>query len=199
LRCFAPLGYHGGKRGRYYEATSRAPRLLPEYDPFMLRGILRCGGCGGSMTTSSSRPVTLETVDSVPRYYRCRGSVAYPACRPAVQVSAREVEGAVVAWLRQLQSFRGVPLLARAFLATLVDDWDRLDRHGRNILVQGLVVGVTWHPAERWVTVELDADAACRLAAEEARRRATREAPPPDPRPPRAPARSRRVRNRRRP
>ena len=117
------------------------------------------------------RELTVETADSVPRYYRCRGSVAYPACQPAVQVPAREVEEAVIARLRQPSSIRGAPPLIRLFLGWIDDLWERLDRRGKNVFVQAFVHGATWHPENRRVTVELDLEMIAPLAEAEAQRR----------------------------
>lgn len=67
----------------------------------MLRGLLRCTGCGRVMTTTASAAVTMENADEVPRYYRCRGDAARPACSQPVQVTARHVEARVPTVLRE--------------------------------------------------------------------------------------------------
>src|SRR5690606_39790219 len=74
--------------------------LASQNDPYMLCGILRCGGCGRPMTTSASKPVSLARPNAHPRYYRCRGTATQAACKPPVQVPAAKTEAAVIAMLR---------------------------------------------------------------------------------------------------
>jgi hypothetical protein len=89
LRC--------GRIGRGYR--SKTPQW--DRDPWMLRGLLRCTGCGRVMTTTASSTVTMENADEVPRYYRCRGDAARPACSSPVEVTARHVGARVLTVLRE--------------------------------------------------------------------------------------------------
>ncbi|HMA96485.1 MAG TPA: recombinase family protein [Polyangiaceae bacterium] len=59
------------------------------FDPFILRGLLRCDRCGHVMTPSMSKALT-RSAPSTPRYYRCRTE----GCRVG-QVSADVVESSV--------------------------------------------------------------------------------------------------------
>ena len=174
---------------RTWGPSTRIPLLAIEQDPFMLRGVLRCGGCGGPMTTSASQAVTIETADTVPRYYRCRGSVVRPACRPAIQVPAREVEEAIVARLRRPSTFEQAPVLIQQFLASVDGAWEQLDRGQTTLFVRAFVWAASWHHAERRLEVELDQIMLEQFATEQAERNA---APTPV-RPPRAGARRRRL------
>ena len=154
--------------------TSRGKVPLPDLDPYMLRSLLRCGGCGGSMTPSASRAVTIATADQVPRYYRCRGSAARPPCRPPVQVAARVVEQEVVRQLRKPCSFAGAPLDARAVLVTLDGLWSQFDRGATTLFVRRFVASATWQPRDRVLEARLDEEALSYHAVDlaEIRRRA---------------------------
>jgi hypothetical protein len=68
-------------------------RPLPEWDPFLLRGLLVCPRCGKRMTTSSTGELALGG----PRYYPCRG---LRGCR-GVQLSADAIERFVVSKLEK--------------------------------------------------------------------------------------------------
>ena len=65
---------------------TKALTLDPRFDPFILRGLLACGGCQRPMTTSMSTKLTPKSAKTAPRYYRCRS----PGC--GGQVASREVE-----------------------------------------------------------------------------------------------------------
>ncbi|TNF24065.1 MAG: recombinase family protein [Deltaproteobacteria bacterium] len=142
------------RRTRSPSSRGRAPNL--DNDPWMLRGILRCGGCGRLMTTSASARVTLANADDVPRYYRCRGEVGRPACRPAVQVAAHRVEGQVISRLCLPQSVWTDNPRARAFLRLLAPEWPRLDTATRNRLVRRLLWTITLHPHRRFASLTVD-------------------------------------------
>ena len=99
-------------------------RLLPySDDPYMLRGILYCSGCGRPMTTSSSKAVSLKRPNAHPRYYRCRGTATQPACKPPVQVAAAKVEHEVLGLLRDRNLIAGQPEAVAAFLDALRSEW----------------------------------------------------------------------------
>jgi len=77
---------------------SRPGRKSPTRNPdYILRGLLRCGGCGAALTPGSTRKGGREY-----RYYRCttRDTQGADAC-PRGPVAADQVEGAVVDQLHQ--------------------------------------------------------------------------------------------------
>ena len=99
------------------------------------------------MTTTASTAVTMQNADEIPRYYRCRGDAARPACSPPVPVAARHVEGRVLAVLRDahLSWFRDDR--SRGFLEALAPAWDawpRDDIGPRNAMVRDLVWAAEW-------------------------------------------------------
>ncbi|MBX3245766.1 MAG: recombinase family protein [Myxococcales bacterium] len=134
-RAFSALD---ARRTREPSPRSKAPPW--DQDPWMLRGLLRCTGCGRVMTTTASAAVTMENADEVPRYYRCRGDAARPACSPPVQVAARHVEARVltvlreahISWFRDDRSRGFLEALAPAWTA-----WQRDDVGARNAMVRG--------------------------------------------------------------
>jgi len=118
--------------------------LLPILqDPYMLRHVLLCGRCSGPMTTSASQAVTIESAGEVPRYYRCRGSSESPACRPTVQVAAREVEQEVLRQLQDPNSMRDLSPTARRFLEKVAPLWPSLPRGELNYWVRTFVWAAT--------------------------------------------------------
>lgn len=141
-RAFAALD---ARRTREPSLRSKTPQW--DQDPWMLRGLLRCTGCGRVMTTTASAAVTMENADEVPRYYRCRGDAARPACTPPVQVAARHVEARVltvlreahISWFRDDRSRGFLEALAPAWTA-----WERDDVGARNAMVRGLVWAAEW-------------------------------------------------------
>jgi len=108
------------------------------------------------MTTSASRAVTIENADDVARYYRCRGNSQRPACRPTVQVVAREVEQEVLRQLQAPSAMRDISPNARRFLEKLVPVWPTLPRSELNLWVRAIVWAATWHPDSRKVEVVFD-------------------------------------------
>lgn len=142
----------------------RGPILSIDRDPFMLRGVLLCGGCGGPMTTSASKPVTIETRDQVPRYYRCRGSAERPACRPHIQIAARVVENAVLTTLRCTAGPDGAHPSAQRVLIGLRPYWAKLAPGETNEWVRLLVWAATWHHAQCRLDVDLDDFGVARFA-----------------------------------
>ncbi|MBN1609945.1 MAG: zinc ribbon domain-containing protein [Polyangiaceae bacterium] len=118
--------------------------------------MLLCGRCSGPMTTSASRAVTIENADDVPRYYRCRGSSQGPACRPTVQVAAREVEQEVLRRLQAPGSIRDLSPNARRFLENVVSLWPSLPRGELNHWVRTFVWAATWNPDTRKVDIVFD-------------------------------------------
>ena len=141
-RAFAALD---ARRTREPSPRSKAPQW--DQDPWMLRGLLRCTGCGRVMTTTASAAVTMENADEVPRYYRCRGDVARPACSPPVQVAARHVETRVLTVLREAHISWFRDDRSRGFLEALAPawaEWQRDDVGARNAMVRGLVWAAEW-------------------------------------------------------
>lgn len=109
------------RRTRDPSPRSKAPEW--DHDPWMLCGLLRCTGCGRVMTTTASAAVTMENADEVPRYYRCRGDAARPACSPPVQVAARHVEVRVLTMLREAHISWFRDDRSRGFLEALAPAW----------------------------------------------------------------------------
>lgn len=131
--------------------------LLPlEQDPYLLRHVILCGRCSGPMTTSASQAVTIENADDVPRYYRCRGSSHGPACRPTVQVAARDVEQEVLRQLQAPGSIRDLSPNARCFLENVAPLWPSLPRGELNHWVRTFVWAATWNPDTRKVDIVFD-------------------------------------------
>ncbi len=131
--------------------------LLPlEQDPYLLRHVLLCGRCSGPMTTSASQAVTIENADEVPRYYRCRGSSQGPACRPTVQVAAREAEQDVLRRLQAPGSIRDLSPNARCFLENVAPLWPALPRGELNYWVRTFVWAAIWNPDTRKVDIVFD-------------------------------------------
>jgi len=135
---------------------SRRSMLPVEQDPYLLRHVLLCGKCSGPMTTSASQAVTIENADEVPRYYRCRGSSRSPACRPTVQVAAREVEQEVLRQLQAPGSIRELSPNARRFLENVAPLWPSLPRGELNHWVRTFVWAATWNPDTRKVDIVFD-------------------------------------------
>lgn len=131
---------------RTRQPESRGPALDWDRDPYMLRGLLRCAGCGRAMTTSASARVTIDNADEVPRYYRCRGDAERPACAPSVQVSAQKVEAIVLAVLKKADARTISDRRARALLEHLRPSWDTWSRAERNRMVRDLVWSIRWSP-----------------------------------------------------
>jgi len=132
---------------RTREPTPRAKTPQWDQDPWMLRGLLRCAGCGRTMTTTASAAVTMENANEVPRYYRCRGDAARPACSPPVQVAARHVEARVLTELREAHISWFRDDRSRGFLEALApawEAWQRDDVGARNAMVRGLVWSAEW-------------------------------------------------------
>ncbi len=78
-------------------AGHRRPAEAPRNPDYVLRGLLRCGGCGAAMTPGSTRKGARQY-----RYYRCvtRDKRGRGAC-PRGPVSAEQVEAALVDQLRR--------------------------------------------------------------------------------------------------
>lgn len=131
--------------------------VLPiEQDPYLLRHVILCGRCSGPMTTSASQAVTIANADEVPRYYRCRGSSQGPACRPTVQVAAREVEQELLRQLQAPGSMRDISPNARRFLENVAPLWPSLPRGEINYWVRTFVWAATWNPDTRKVDIVFD-------------------------------------------
>jgi hypothetical protein len=170
-RAFAALD---ARRTREPSPRSKAPEW--DQDPWMLRGLLRCTGCGRVMTTTASAAVTMENADELPaparyarsRYCRprcarlpsrCCGDAARPACSPPVQVAARHVEARVltvlreahISWFRDDRSRGFLEALAPAWAA-----WQHDDVGARNAMVRGLVWAAEWDRELGLTTLVLD-------------------------------------------
>lgn len=141
---------------RTRQPESRGPALDWDRDPYMLRGLLRCAGCGRVMTTSASVRVTIDNADEVPRYYRCRGNSERPACTPPVQVSAQKVEAIVLAVLKQADPHFISDARSRGLLEHLRPSWDSWSRADRNLMVRNLLWSVRWSPRRGLAGFTLD-------------------------------------------
>lgn len=132
-------------------------RLLPySDDPYMLRGVLYCGGCGRPMTTSSSKAVSIKRPNAHPRYYRCRGTAAQPACKPPVQVAAAKIEQEVLVLLRDKNLIAGQTESVAAFLDALHLQWKSMGRPQTTEVIRRLIWRATWKPNQGRVELELD-------------------------------------------
>jgi hypothetical protein len=80
-----------------------------------------------------------------------------PACRPTVQVAAREVEQEVLHQLQVSGSIRGLSPNARCFLESVASLWPALPRGELNHWVCTFVWAATWRPDTRKVDIEFDA------------------------------------------
>jgi DNA invertase Pin-like site-specific DNA recombinase len=138
------------RRARGLRSSGRVPF------GYLLRHVLLCGKCSGPITTSASQAVTIENADEVPRYYRCRGSAQGPACRPTVQVAAREVEQEVLRQLQAPGSIRDLSPNARRFLENVATLWPSLPRGELNYWVRTLVWAATWNPDTRKADIVFD-------------------------------------------
>lgn len=133
-------------------------RLLPySDDPYMLRGILYCGGCERPMTTSSSKAVSLKRPNAHPRYYRCRGTAAQPACKPPVQVAAAKIEQDVLDLLRDRDLIARQPEAVAAFLDALRAEWKLMGRPQTIEVVRRLFWKVIWKAKQARSELEFDA------------------------------------------
>ena len=137
---------------------SRKPgRRKPlKQDPFMLRGILRCGKCDRLMTTSSSRKRGDSTPKGKNRYYRCRGNSTAPACKPAVQVAAHLVEAQVFWLLTHPWKIKGTSRKTKQLLKDLSFEWQQLSVAKTASLVRELVWSATWDPEQKKVRIKID-------------------------------------------
>jgi len=138
---------------------SRRPgrRDSAKNDPFVLRGILRCGRCDRPMTTSSSR-VKSKTDGKVKvhRYYRCRGNAEGPPCKPSVQVAAHIVEGQVVWLLANPWKIVPAPRKVKRLLSKFSDEWEVLFPTERAAKIRELVWSATWNPSQRNISIVID-------------------------------------------
>lgn len=141
---------------RTRQPESRGPALDWDRDPYMLRGLLRCAGCGRVMTTSASAKVSIDNADEVPRYYRCRGDAERPACTPPVQVSAQKVEAIVLAVLKKADQYFISDARSRGLLEHLRPSWDSWSRADRNLMVRNLLWSVRWSPRRGLAGFTLD-------------------------------------------
>lgn len=130
--------------------------LASQDDPYMLRGILHCGGCGRPMTTSSSRAVSLKKPNAHPRYYRCRGTATRTACNPPVQVAAAKTEGDVLAMLRDPNIITVQSPHVVALLGVLRPHWRRMTRADRTAWVRRLLWNAEWRPKSERITSAFD-------------------------------------------
>jgi len=137
-------------------SAPRGPALDWDRDPYMLRGLMRCDGCGRVMTTSASSKVTLDNADEVPRYYRCRGDGERPACKPPVQIAARRIEPKVIELLKTVNPRLFPDARSRGLLEHLRPSWETWSRADRNLMVRYLVWSIRWHPRRGLVGFVLD-------------------------------------------
>ncbi len=108
------------------------------FDPFILRGLLTCGACRRTMTTSMSTKLTTKSAKKAPRYYRCRT----PGCRGG-QVAATEVERIVYEALNE--PLAQWPDDVKARLREHASIWDGLWPVNRRRALIELFASMTWH------------------------------------------------------
>jgi site-specific DNA recombinase len=116
--------------------SSERTRPDANFDPFVLRGLLTCGPCGRTMTTSMSTRLTAKTGKSAPRYYRCRT----PGCRG--QIVATEAERLALEALSAPPAHwpEGVRARLREYAAV----WDGLWPINRRRALAQVFVSMTW-------------------------------------------------------
>lgn len=132
-------------------------RLLSSHDdPYMLRGILHCGGCGRPMTTSASKPVSLKRPNAHPRYYRCRGTATQAACKPPVQVPAEKTEAAVIAMLRDPNRITAQSRHVAALLSALRPRWRSMPRAEQTEWLRRLLWSAEWKPRSERLNLLFD-------------------------------------------
>lgn len=129
---------------------TRAPgrrKVEEAFDPFLLRGQLRCVRCGRIMTTASAKAKSRRPL----RYYRCRAS---GSCR-GTQVRADEIEQRV---LRRLQSPRRTQMESEAgfVFAAFEPIWMVLLPATLRWPVHQLVWEVRWNGRSNRLVVMLD-------------------------------------------
>lgn len=130
--------------------------LASQDDPYMLRGILRCGGCGRAMTTSASKPVSLKRPNAHPRYYRCRGTAMAAACKPPVQVPAQKTETSVIAMLRDPHVIAVQSPHVAALVKALRPRWRSMPRSQQTEWLRRVLWSVEWKPKSERLNLLFD-------------------------------------------
>ena len=128
-------------------ATTRS-KVDERDDPFLLRGLLVCEGCGRTMTTSMSTALTKKTAAKAPRYYRCRTD----GCDGG-QISATEVEDRVLDALRRPQW--NWPDAVKQRLAQLASMWEVLWPQNRRRALADVFETMTWRSRTKRLLVRL--------------------------------------------
>jgi len=122
-----------------------------ERDPFVLRGLLRCGQCGHLMTTARGARGKRKTA---PRFYRCRSAPG--ACR-GTQLRAQDIEHRVLTWLKEPANAKSSD--EQLVLETLKPIWPVLFPQVTRDTVRLLVSEVRWGAARQHLSVVLDGGA----------------------------------------
>jgi DNA invertase Pin-like site-specific DNA recombinase len=104
--------------GRRSRAPSKRAQFDSRQDPFILRGLVRCAGCGKVMTTSMSTRLTRRSARKAPRYYRCRTT----GC--GGQVAAAELEALAFDLLKR--AAQDSPVSQRDAIKTTASVWENL-------------------------------------------------------------------------
>lgn len=135
---------------RKTRTTSDRARPDANFDPFVLRGLLTCGPCGRTMTTSMSARLTAKTAKSAPRYYRCRT----PGC--GGQIAATEAERLALEALSEPPAHW--PEDVRARLREYAAVWDGLWPINRRRALAEVFASMTWRRKPERLDVELAAE-----------------------------------------
>ena len=133
---------------RKTRATTTRSKVDERHDPFLLRGLLVCEGCGRTMTTSMSTALGKKTAPKAPRYYRCRTD----GCDGG-QIAASAVEGMVLDALRRPQW--NWPDSAKQRLAQLASTWDVLWPQNRHRALADVFETMTWRSRTNRLLVRL--------------------------------------------
>jgi len=121
---------------RKTRASSDRSRPDANFDPFILRGLLTCGPCGRTLTTSMSTKLTAKTAKSAPRYYRC----PTPGC--GGQIVATEAERLALEALSEPPAHW--PEDVRARLREHAAVWDGLWRINRRRTLAEVFASMSW-------------------------------------------------------
>jgi DNA invertase Pin-like site-specific DNA recombinase len=142
--------------GRRTRPPTPRPEVEGAVDPFLLRGLLVCVGCGRRMTTSSTGKVRRpqwnapHQPETGTRYYRCRG----PSPCPSSQVAARVIEGYMPKLF--VTPPLGMPEHVRATFVEVSRAWEALMLRNRRRVLVSLCREIRWDGARSAVALVVD-------------------------------------------
>jgi site-specific DNA recombinase len=131
---------------RTREPSQRTP-FDERFDPFILRGLLRCERCGRLMSPSMSESLTNRSAKNAPRYYRCRTA----GCDGG-QVAAAAVEQQVFEALRRPDRRSPQRTVERMSLHASV--WDLYWTRFRRLALIEVFTCMTWRARTRRLLVK---------------------------------------------